>query len=76
MLSIILSDAVGDDRYHHFVGHQFAGIHDAFGALADRRPSRDRGAQHIAGGELNDPVFLDQALRLRALPRPRRAEQD
>ena len=75
-LGVRLIDAVGDDRHHHLVGNQFAAIHDGLGAQADRRAGRDRGAQHVAGRELNDAVFLDQALRLRALPRPRRAEQD
>ena len=46
------------------------------GAQADRRAGGDRRAQHVAGRELNDTVLGDQALRLRALARPRRAEQD
>ena len=75
-LDVGLIDAIGDDRHHHLIGNQLPGIHDAFGAQADRRAGGDRGAQHVAGGKLDDAVFLDQALRLRALPRSRRAEQD
>jgi hypothetical protein len=71
-----LVDAVGDDRHHHFVRHQFAAFHDALGAQADRRTGGDRGAQHVARRELNDPVLDDQPLRLRALPSPRGPEQN
>src|SRR3546814_14696918 len=42
----------------------------------DGRPRLHRGAQHVAGGQLHHaPLFLEPA-GLRALARPRRAEQD
>ena len=70
-----LPDAVGDDRNHDVVGDQLATRHDVLGLLADRAARLHGGAQHVAGGELHDPVFIDQALRLRAFAGPRRAEQ-
>jgi hypothetical protein len=69
-------DPFGNDRNHHVVGNQFAAVHDALGAQADRGAGSDGRAQHVAGRQLNNPVLGDQALRLRALPRPRRAEQN
>src|SRR6185312_654221 len=71
-----LVDTLGYDRDHHVVGNQFAAIHDALRTEANRSTGRYGGPQHIAGRELNNPMLGDQALRLRALPRPRRAEQD
>src|SRR5512132_4433299 len=71
-----LTDAIGDNRNHDLVRHQLAALHDAFGLQAHRRAGRDRGAQHVSGRELDYSVFGYQALRLRALTRPRRAEQD
>ena len=39
-------------------------------------PSLDRGAQHVAGGDVGQAEVLAQALGLRALAGPGRAEQD
>ena len=39
-------------------------------------PAADRGAQHLAGRELNDAVAVNQPLRLRSLARPRRPEKN
>ena len=45
--------------------------------LAAQRASRFAlGAQHVAGGELGEPVFLLEPLGLGALAGPRRPEQD
>jgi len=55
---------------------QAARGHDVLGLDADRRLRRHRGAQHIAGGELNDAVALNQPLGLRSLARPRRPEKN
>src|SRR5262249_55457764 len=71
-----LVDAVGDDRHHALAGHRIAAIHNAFCAQTDRRAGGSGGAQHVTGRELDNSVFGYQALRLRALTRPRRAEQD
>ena len=68
-------DAVRDDRDDDVVGDELAPVHDVLDLQSDRRTGLDRGAQHVAGGELHNPVFGDEALRLRPLPGPRRAEQ-
>ena len=64
-----------DDRDDDVVRDELAPIHDVLGLQPDRRTGLDRGAQHVAGGELHDPVLGDEALSLRPLPGPRRAEQ-
>src|SRR5262249_47877314 len=71
-----LLDTVGDDRHDHIIGHQLTALHDVLGAQPDRGAGLDRGTQQVAGRKLHDAVFLNETLRLRALPRPRRAEQD
>ena len=71
-----LLDALGDDADHDVVGDELARLHDGLGLEADRRAGRDGRAQHVAGRELRDAVALDDAGGLRALPRPRRPQQD
>ena len=68
-------DALGDDRVDDVVRDELAPVHDVLGLQPDRRTGLDRGAQHVAGRELHNPVFGDEALSLCALPGPRRAEQ-
>ncbi len=51
-------------------------IHDRGDALAEFGARGARGAQHVAGGELDIAAFGDEPLGLRALPGRRRAEQD
>ena len=48
----------------------------ALARLPTGGPGGDRGAQHVAGRELDDAVLVDQPLRLGALARARRPEQD
>src|SRR5262249_47862601 len=71
-----LLDTVGDDRHDHIIGHQLTALHHVLGAQPDRGAGLDRGTQQVAGRKLHDAMFLNETLRLRALPRPRRAEQD
>src|SRR5215471_14364621 len=71
-----LPDAVSDDRDNDVIGNELAAFHDALYTQPDGRTGRNRGTQHVARRKLDNPVFGYQALRLRALPRPRRAEQD
>src|SRR5262249_60483598 len=70
------SDALENDRHHHDVGYQQNAHHDVLGAQSDRGTGLDRGTQQVDARKLHDAVFLNKTLRLRALPRPRRAEQD
>src|SRR6266540_1090661 len=71
-----LLDPVGHDGHYDVVGAEVAARHDGFSLAADRRAGLDRGAQHVAGRELHDAMFLDQALRLRAFAGTRGAEHD
>ena len=50
--------------------------HDVLGLQPDRRAGRDRGAQHVAGGELHDAMTFDQSMRLRSLAGPGRPEKN
>src|SRR5262245_60416054 len=75
-LGVGLANAVSNDRHDNLVWNQLAAFHDAFGAQPYRCSGSDSGTEHVPGRELDNSVFGYQALRLRALPRPRRAEQD
>ena len=68
-------DALGDDGVDDVIGHQFACIHHGLGAFADIGAGGNRGAQHIAGGQLRDRMRLDQTLGLSPLPRARRSQK-
>ena len=67
-----LADHPDDDG----VGHQLAGVHVALGLAAEVGARGDRGAQQVAGGEVQELVLVTQALGLGALPGPGRAEED
>ena len=71
-----LVDALVDDADDDVVGDQRARFHHRFGLEADRRARRHRGAQHVAGRELRNAVFLHQPRRLGAFAGARRPEQD
>ena len=47
----------------------------ALALLTDLRAGINRGAQHVAGGELWNLVSFNEPLCLRPLPRPRGAKQ-
>ena len=48
----------------------------ALASLPDRAAGGDLGAQHVAGGDLHDPVPFFQALGLGAFARARRAQKN
>ena len=74
-MGIGLADAVGDGLHHDLVGAEVAARHDVLDLEPDRGLRLDRGAQHVAGRKLDDPVFVDEPLRLGALARPRRTQE-
>src|SRR5690606_28691364 len=51
-------------------------LHDRLGLEPDLCACRDRGAQHVACGQLYEPPAGRDLLGLGSLPRPRRAQQD
>ena len=71
-----LADAISDDRDNNVIRHEFATFHRTFRPEPDGRTGRNRSTQHVARRKLDNFVFGYQTLRLGALPRPRRAEQD
>src|SRR5205085_11457477 len=76
LFGVRLLDPVGDDADHDVVRHETAARHHVLGLEPDRRAGRDRGPQHVAGGQLRNAEPLDDAGRLRALSRPRRTQED
>ena len=74
--AVLLLDAVFDDGDDEVVGDQAAGLHHGLGLNADLGARGDGGAKHVAGGELRDAHLGDDLRRLRAFPRPGRAEED
>src|SRR6266851_4294016 len=74
--AIRLDDAAVDHLDDDIVGDELAGIHDGLDAPSELGVGIGGGAQHVAGGELDDAVGLLDPLRLCALPRAWRPEQD
>ena len=68
----LLADHADDDG----VGHQLARVHEALRLAAEVAAVGDRGAQQVAGGEVQEVVFATEALGLGALPGSGRAEED
>src|SRR5207248_10894093 len=60
-------DPLGDHLDDDVVWNELAGLHDRLDLPAERSARGDRPAQHVAGGELDQPVFLFEALCLCAL---------
>ena len=64
-----LAHQVDDDR----VRDQLPGLDDLLGGQAERGARLDRGAQHVARGNLGDPESLDEKRGLGTLARSRRS---
>jgi hypothetical protein len=71
-----LGEALGHDPVDQVVTHQVAGVHQGPGLQAQLGPGGHRGAQHVAGGDVDRAVGLDEPGRLCALSRPLAAEDD
>jgi len=65
--AIRLRQALLDDADHDVVGDQSAAVDVGSRLQSERRTVLDRGAQHVAGGDLRDSVLLRKEARLRAL---------
>jgi len=66
-------DAVGDNRNHDIVGHEFATIHDMLDTQPQRRARRYRLAQHVSGRQLRNAIAVNNSRCLRAFPGARRS---
>ena len=71
-----LLDALGDQADDDVVAHQQAFVHHLLGSQTEWRAGLDGGPQHVAGGDLRNREAVLDELRLRALARARRSEQD
>src|SRR5690606_29945630 len=65
-----------DHAEHDLVGNELAGIHRRFRAAAELRAVGNGLTQQVAGRYLHPALLRLQALRLRPLAGPRRAEHD
>ncbi len=74
--AVRLGDAFLNQTDDDVVADQGARVHDGLGLQAQRRARFDRRAQHVAGGDLRDAVFLADERGLRALSGAGGAEQD
>jgi hypothetical protein len=70
------SEAVGDHVDGHLVGHELAGVHVALGLDAQRRALRHVGPEDVTGRDLRHREMGGDELRLSALARPWRPDQD
>ena len=68
-------EPVADQRDGQVVGHELAGREDRLHPASQLRPVRDRGAEHVAGGDVRDAVVGRDPLRLRALAGALRARE-
>jgi len=75
-LRVGASQPLTHDADHHFVADQLATVHDRLGPTPNLGSVVDRLAQDVAGRNLRDSPVASEALGLRALSRPRRAEHD
>ena len=74
--AIFLGDTLFHQRDDQLIGHQFAGVHDVFRLFTELGAGFYRGAQHIAGGDLRNTVFLHDELSLSSFTRARSAKQN
>ena len=69
-------DPLADHADDHLVGDEVAAVHVVLGGLAELGSLAHRGAEDVPGRVVRQLEVLLQALALRALARPRGAEQD
>ena len=74
--AIFLGDTLFHQRDDQLIGHQLASVHNVFRLLTELRAGFYRRAQHIAGGDLRNTVFLHDELSLSSFTRARSAKQN
>ena len=62
-------EPLADQRDRQLVGDELAALEERLHPAAERRPGGDRGAEHVARGDVREAVLGRDALRLRALCR-------
>jgi hypothetical protein len=73
---VVLSETLTQDRDCQLVRHELARRENRLYLLAELGAGRDRGAKNVPGGHVRDAVLGRDALRLRALARTLRAEDE
>ena len=74
--AVLVREALPDEADHEVVGHQIAALEDRAARAPELRPVGDGFAQDVAGRDVRDVVGSGDALRLRALAGPLRAEDE
>ena len=72
---VVLGQPLADHPDRDLVGDEVAALHDRVDLAPERRRVVER-AEHVAGRDVRDLVLGRDALRLRSLPRPLRAEHE
>src|SRR6185295_12966183 len=75
-LRVGLREPLADDAEHRLIVHQLAEVHEGLGMQAERRTVLHGGAQQIPRGNLRNGMAHGETLRLRALTRAGRAQQN
>ena len=71
---VLVGQPLADEVDHEVVGDEVAALEDRANLAAELGAVRDRGAQDVAGRDVRRVVRARDPLRLRALPRPLRAQ--
>ena len=74
--AVRLGDALFHQPENYIVGYQTASIHDLLRLDTQRSPLLDRGAQHVAGRNLGNPVLFFDVVGLGSLSGTRTTEQN
>jgi len=73
---VAATQPLADHADDHVVGHKVAARHDRLRAQAQLSAVAHRRSQHVAGGDVGEPMRLGHPRRLRALAGTGRAHED
>ena len=67
LLAVVFCETLAHDADRDGIRDKLACVHARFGLLAELRSLFDRGAEHVARGDMRDVECFDELSRLRAL---------
>ena len=67
LLAVVFGKTLAHDADRDGIRDELACVHARFGLLAELRSLFDRGAEHVARGDMRDVECFDELSRLRAL---------
>ena len=73
---VVHADPLGDHPHDHLVGHELSRLHVPLRLPAERGAVRHLRTQHVARRDVREREVALQTVRLGALARTRRAEED